>query len=149
MVKYISFDDVVSMNPGERLWTVQKEEGSYYIVADIEENMNLFDEDFEAFSDKDLSYRVENYYSGNWVLDPQILFDPNESAVGERRGEVPGGIEFYFEDADDWSFYSNVYECYFEVAGAGGWIIEIDELEDLKKLPDGIYNVIMPEGVSP
>lgn len=146
-MRYITRREAAAYEPGEDLYTIEIEGGSIAIVADVEENLNLYGDE-EGYDDEKCRYRVELYSHGDWTLDPDLLSDPDESAVGEQRGYVAGGITFYFEDSNDWFDYPNVYACLFDVAGpAHDDVVMLDDLSEIFDLDDGVWHIITPTGV--
>ena len=145
-MRYITRREATAYEPGEDLYTVEVNAGSIIIVADLEENLNLYGDE-EGYDDEKCRYRVEVYDHGDWTLDPELIADPHESAIGEQRGLVAGGITFYFEDSNDWFDYPDVYACLFDIVrDANEEVALLDDVTEVFDLPDGVWHVIVPAG---
>ena len=140
-----SWNDIIAGDPDEGLFVITKEGDDIYIDADIEENMNLTDEECDLGYNNEL--RVEYYGQGDpyWKLDNDEILDPNLSAIGEVRGRVAGGITFYYESEDDWSYYANAYECMADLVSEdikSKGVAVLSELEEIFDLEDGQWAVL-------
>ena len=140
-----SWNSAISQDPGERLFIITKEGEDIYIDADIEENMNLTDEEYDAGYPN--GYRVELYGQGDpyWKLRNDEILNPNLSAIGEQRGSVAGRITFYYEDEDDWSYYDNAYECMADIVSEdirSKGVAVISEPSEVFDLEDGQWAVM-------
>lgn len=139
---YISREEAISRDPAEAICTISKERGKIAIVADIEENLNLDDGDYNLPYPND--FRVEYYHDGDWTLGRELVLDPSASAVGEQRGCVAGGIEFYYEAREDWEYYATPYDCLFDLLPySHDEVAVIEDLSELYDLDDGVWHVII------
>ena len=145
-MRYISQAEASGMEPGERLYSIDKNGDSISIVADIEENLNVEWDDGRPHDDTH-GLRVELYgwYGGDWSLDKDLVLDPDESALGEARGCNAGGICFGYEDEGDWERYGDAYECLFDNVPNAEGVAVLDSVGEVYDLPDGIWHVILPE----
>ena len=140
---FISFEEAAAQNPEERLYALEKEGGKFTLIADIQENANLEDDEMDLGYPIDLRVGVYGWYGGDWSLDYEVLLDPQIVATSEVCGRNAGGICFDYEDLASWAEWKNAYWClYANVPDAHDQVAVISDAHELFDLEDGDWFVL-------